>query len=66
MGALALFWIVGYILGAAAWLVRAPVIQFIETFGLNADATQALLAGLLGSTVMVVGILFWSFLSSSS
>ncbi len=60
------FWAIGYALGAFAWLVRAPVLQFIENFGLSADAAGALIMGLSGSTVMVVGVLLWSFMSSSS
>ncbi len=57
------FWIVGYLLGAFAWLVRAPVLQFIENLGISADTSQALLAGLFGSFVMVISVVSWSFLS---
>jgi hypothetical protein len=58
------FWIAGYVLGAFAWLVHVPVLQFIENLGLDSAASQALVAGLFGSSAMVLAILFWSFLSS--
>ena len=61
-----MFWITGYALGAFAWLVRAPLIQFIENLGLSADVTQGLVAGLFGSAVMVLAVLTWSYLSSPS
>jgi hypothetical protein len=41
------------------------MIQFIENIGLSAQTAEALLAGLFGSTVMVLGVLAWSFLSST-
>lgn len=59
------FWLIGYILGILAWQVRAPAVQFIETFGLSADTAGALLMGFICSMVMVVGVLINSFLSSS-
>jgi len=42
------------------------VLNFIQSIGLSSDASQALIAGLFGSTVMVLSVLTWSFLSSSS
>ncbi len=59
------FWIGGFILGSFAWMVKSPVLQFVENLGISADASQALLAGLFGSCVMVLAVLFWSFMSSS-
>jgi hypothetical protein len=59
------FWFAGYVLGIFAWLVRVPVLQFIESIGLGANTAEALVAGLFGSSVMLVGVLLWSFLSSS-
>jgi hypothetical protein len=59
------FWIVGYLLGAFAWLMRAPLLKFVEGLGLGSDLSQALVAGLFGSSVMVLSVLIWSFLSSS-
>jgi hypothetical protein len=59
------FWLAGYALGAFAWFARVPVIQFVENFGLSADAATGLLMGLMGSSVMVLSVLFWSLLSSS-
>jgi hypothetical protein len=58
------FWIAGYCLGAFAWLVKTPALQFVENLGLTTDASQALLSGLFGSSVMVLSVLFWAFLSS--
>ncbi|HUK79457.1 MAG TPA: hypothetical protein VLU91_02210 [Nitrososphaerales archaeon] len=59
------FWLVGYLLGAFAWLVKTPVLQFLENIGLGGNAGQALVAGLFGSSVMVLAVLVWSFLSSN-
>jgi len=59
------FWLVGFIFGEVAWFMKTPVVQAIENLGLSADATQALMAGLFGSVVMVLSVLVWSFLSSS-
>ena len=59
------FWLLGYALGFFAWLVRAPVIQFIMNFGISADAAGALITGFAGSLVMLVGVVLWSYLSSS-
>jgi hypothetical protein len=59
------FWLVGYLLGMFAWLVRVPVLQFIESIGLSANTAEALIAGLFGSGVMLAAVLLWSFLSSS-
>lgn len=59
------FWLLGYALGFFAWLVRAPVIAFIENFGLSADVAGALITGLAGSLMMLVGVILWSYLSSS-
>jgi len=56
----------GYALGGFAWLVKTPLIQFIESLGFSSDLTQGLIAGLFGSSVMVLAVLTWSFLSSSS
>jgi len=60
------FWIVGFVLGGFAWIVKTPVLNFVQSIGLGSDASQALIAGLFGSTVMVLSVLAWSFLSSSS
>jgi len=59
------FWLLGYALGFFAWLVRNPVIQFIENFGISADAAGALITGFAGSVVMLVGVVLWSYMSSS-
>ncbi len=58
------FWITGYALGAFAWLVKAPVMQFVQNLGLSSEASQALLSGLAGSCVLVLSVVFFSFLSS--
>ncbi|QQG48919.1 MAG: hypothetical protein HY247_00975 [archaeon] len=59
------FWLLGYALGFFAWLVRNPVINFITSFGLSADAAGALITGFAGSVVMLVGVILWSYMSSS-
>jgi len=59
------FWLLGYALGFFAWLVRAPVIKFVMSLGLSADAASALITGFAGSVVMLVGVVLWSYLSSS-
>jgi hypothetical protein len=59
------FWLLGYTLGFFAWLVRAPVIAFFENFGISADLAGALITGLAGSMMMLVGVILWSYLSSS-
>jgi hypothetical protein len=64
--ALFCFWITGFVLGGFAWIVKTPVLNFVQSIGLTSDASQALIAGLFGSTVMVLSVLAWSFLSSSS
>jgi hypothetical protein len=59
------FWLLGYALGFFAWLVRAPVINFVMSLGLSSDAASALITGFAGSVVMLVGVILWSYLSSS-
>ena len=63
-GVLLGFWVGGYVLGAFAWMVKGPLLQFIESVGLSSDTAEGMIAGLFGSSVMVLSILFWSFLSS--
>lgn len=65
-GVLVGFWMGGYVLGAFAWMVKGPVVSFIESVGLNSASAEGLIAGLFGSSVMVLGVLIWSFLSSPS
>jgi hypothetical protein len=59
------FWLLGYFLGFFAWIVRTPVITYIENFGISADAAGALITGFAGSLVMLVGVILWSYMSSS-
>lgn len=59
------FWLLGYALGFFAWLVRAPVMNFVTSLGFNSDAASALITGFAGSIVMLVGVILWSYLSSS-
>ena len=59
------FWLLGYFLGFFAWLVRDPVINALEHIGLSSDAAGALITGFAGSLVMLVGVIMWSYLSSS-
>ena len=55
----------GYALGFFAWLVRGPIINGIMHLGLSADVAGALITGLAGSIVMLVGVILWSYLSNS-
>ncbi|MDA4121678.1 MAG: hypothetical protein OK456_00690 [Thaumarchaeota archaeon] len=57
------FWLLGYALGFFAWLVRAPVIAWVESIGVSSDVAGALITGLAGSIVMLVGVILWSYLS---
>ncbi len=57
------FWLVGYTLGFFAWLVRAPVINWIMTLGISADVAGAMIMGFASSIVMLVGVILWSYLS---
>ena len=59
------FWLLGYALGFFAWLVRVPVISWIMTLGFSADLASAMITGFAGSLVMLVGVVLWSYLSSS-
>ena len=59
------FWLLGYALGFFAWLVRAPVISWIESIGVSVEVAGALITGLAGSVVMLVGVILWSYLSSN-
>jgi hypothetical protein len=59
------FWLLGYALGFFAWLVRVPVIQWISTLGFSQDVASALITGFAGSLVMLVGVILWSYLSST-
>ena len=55
----------GYALGFFAWLVRAPVINWVTHLGVSSDVAGALITGLAGSVVMLVGVTLWSYLSNS-
>jgi len=57
--------LLGYALGFFAWLVRAPVINWVANLGVSADVAGALITGLAGSVVMLVGVILWSYLSNT-
>jgi len=57
--------LLGYALGFFAWLVRAPVINWVTHLGVSSDVAGALITGLAGSVVMLVGVTLWSYLSNS-
>jgi hypothetical protein len=57
------FWLLGYTLGFFAWLVRAPVINWIMTLGISEEVAGAVITGFAGSTVMLVGVILWSYLT---
>ncbi len=56
------FWLLGYMLGFLAWLVRKPVADFIISFGANGDLVGGLLVGLAGSFLMLIAVIIWSAL----
>ncbi len=58
------FWLLGYALGFFAWLVRAPVINWIMTLGFSEELAGAMITGFAGSIMMLVGVILWSYLSS--
>lgn len=62
------FWLLGYALGFVAYLVRVPfVIAITALFGsANADLVGAAVSGLAGSLMMLVFLLVWSHMGSSS
>lgn len=57
------FWILGYGLGFFAWVLRAPVLGWIMNLGFSAEIAGALITGLAGSIVMLVGVVLWSYLT---
>lgn len=59
------FWLLGYTLGFFAWLVRKPVISWIMNLGVSEELAGAFITGLAGSVVMLVGVILWSYMSSS-
>jgi hypothetical protein len=60
------FWLAGFTIGVLAWFSRAPFELFLENIGFTEGLSQAMIAGLFGSIVMVLAVVFWAFLSSSS
>ena len=59
------FWLLGYALGFFAWFASPSVIAWIETLGFSSEIAGALITGLAGSIMMMVGVILWSYLSSS-
>lgn len=59
------FWFVGFLLGIFAWYMKEPALKFIENIGLTEGLSEGILAGFVGSGVMVLIVLAWSSLSSS-
>ncbi|MHB8568439.1 MAG: hypothetical protein ACYC7D_10500 [Nitrososphaerales archaeon] len=62
------FWLLGYALGFAAYLVRVPVFASLELiFGsANANLIGAAISGLAGSLMMLVFLLVWSHMGSKT
>jgi len=62
------FWLLGYALGFAAYLIRVPFLVGLYTiFGsANADLVGALVSGLAGSVMMLVFLLVWSHWGSNN
>jgi hypothetical protein len=59
------FWLLGYALGFFAWFASPSVIAWIQSLGFSAEIAGALITGLAGSIMMMVGVILWSYLSSS-
>jgi hypothetical protein len=59
------FWLLGYALGFFAWIVRAPVLQWIMTLGFSEEVAGALITGLAGSVMMLVSVVLWSYFTSN-
>lgn len=57
------FWLLGYMLGFFAWVLRAPVLSWIVNFGFSEEIAGALITGFAGSIVMLVGVILWSYLT---
>ena len=57
------FWILGYMLGFFAWVLRAPILGWIMNLGFSEEIAGALITGLAGSMVMLVGVVLWSYLT---
>jgi hypothetical protein len=56
------FWLMGYVLGFLAWVLRAPLTDLISSIGVNQDIASAVLAGVAGGFLMVISVLVWSAL----
>jgi hypothetical protein len=56
------FWLMGYVLGFLAWVLRKPLISMIANIGVNQDIATAILAGIAGGFLMVISVLIWSAL----
>jgi hypothetical protein len=57
------FWLLGYALGFFAWIVRKPVLNWVMTLGFSEEVAGALITGLAGSVVMLVGVILWSYMT---
>ena len=56
------FWLMGYVLGFLAWVLRKPLADLISNIGVNQDIASAVLAGVAGGFLMVLSVLVWSAL----
>ncbi len=59
------FWLLGYSLGFFAWIIRAPVLQWIMTLGFSEEVAGALITGFAGSILMLVSVVLWSYFTSN-
>jgi hypothetical protein len=57
------FWLLWYALGFFAWIVRKPVLNWVMTLGFSEEVAGALITGLAGSVVMLVGVILWSYMT---
>jgi len=56
------FWLLGYVLGFLAWVLRKPLVDLVARLGVNQDVASAILAGIAGGFLMVISVLVWSAL----
>jgi hypothetical protein len=60
------FWLLGYALGFAAYLVRVPFIIALEELFSSSVIVGAMISGLAGSIVMLAALYVWSHMGSQT
>ena len=57
------FALLGFALGFVGWLIKGPVFTYMTLFVPSPEIVGAFLTGLAGSTITVVAVIMWSYLS---